>query len=200
MFREDAYKIRSTDTNIANLDQLFSVIMNKNEESHSKSSHNLWRIKRMKPARILRTLFPAPKTLPEHAGIDIERFISFDVNGGVPYQLPSTDCSNMFVYQAIGSRIIHLQPTTECTDKCRRVTVKLKQSHTCAFPSNIWYYWIARSINHIRFVFQCFTTGGITNQFQHRTIRLRKKLPFRILERIVDVCKWFRWCFILWLF
>lgn len=85
----------------------------------------------MTPARLIRKLFPAPKSIPIHAGIDIERYIAFDVNGGVTYQLPNTDCSNMFVYQAIGSRVIHLQPTNECRQQCRRLTVKLKQNHTC---------------------------------------------------------------------
>lgn len=92
----------------------------------------MWRINRMTPARILRKLFPQPKSIPKNAGIDIERYIAFDVNGGgVTYQLPTTDCSNMFIHQAIGSRMIHLQPTNECKQHCRRLTVKLKQNHIC---------------------------------------------------------------------
>lgn len=133
MFREEAYKVYSTDGKIKNLDHLFAVMLNKSGKSVIPS-HNLWRINRMTPARILRALFPAPKTLPKHAGIDIERYLAFDVNGGVTYQLPSTDCSNMFVYQAIGSRVIHLQPTGECEQHCRRISVKLKQNHTCKLP------------------------------------------------------------------
>lgn len=131
MFREEAYRVRSTNRNIANLDQLFDVMLNKSGKSDRKEkSNNLWRINRMTPARILRALFPAPKTIPPNAGIDIERYVAFDVNGGVTYQLPSTDCSNMFVYQAIGTRIIHLEPTIECQQQCRRITVTLKQHHT----------------------------------------------------------------------
>lgn len=138
MFRQEAYKVYSTDGNIKNLDHLFAVMLNKSGKSATnKPSHNLWRINRMTPARILRALFPAPKQLPKHAGIDIERYIAFDVNGGVTYQLPSTDCSNMFVHQAIGCRVIHLQPTSECEQQCRRISVILNQNHTCKHPINI---------------------------------------------------------------
>lgn len=137
IFREEAYKVRSSDPNVVNLDQLFDVMLNKSDKAGRRSSHNLWRINRMTPARILRTIFPTPPTVPKHAGIDIERFIAFDVHvdddGATTYQLPSTDCSNMFVYQAIGSRVIHLQPTSECKQQCRRLTVKLKQNHTCKY-------------------------------------------------------------------
>lgn len=134
IFRDEAYKIRSTHSNIANLDQLFAAMLNSSGKEAQRPSHNLWRINRMTPARLLRTVFPTPKTIPIHAGIDIERYIAFDIDGGVTYQLPSTDCSNMFVYQAIGSRLIHLQPTTECKHHCRRLTVKLKQNHTRKYP------------------------------------------------------------------
>lgn len=145
IFREEAFKVRSTDPNVVNLDQLFDMMLNKSGKVGRRSSHNLWRINRMTPARILRTLFPTPQTVPKHAGIDIERFIAFDVHGdgsesgdgdATTYQLPSTDCSNMFVFQAIGSRVIHLQPTSECREQCRRLTVKLKQNHTCKYPLN----------------------------------------------------------------
>lgn len=133
MFRKEAYRVRSTDSAVANLDQLFNVMLNRSGKSDTKRSNNLWRINRMTPARILRKLFPAPP-LPTNAGIDIERYVAFDIAGGVTYQLPSTDCSNMFVYQAIGSRIIHLEPTIECKQQCRRITVKLKPNHTCKHP------------------------------------------------------------------
>lgn len=135
IFRTEAYKVRSTDPEITNLDQLFDVMLNKSGKIAHKSSHNLWRINRMTPARILRTIFSAPKQIPKHAGVDIERYVAFDLNDGEhTYQLPSTDfCSNMFVHQAIGSRVIYLQPTSECTQQCRRLTVKLKQNHTCKY-------------------------------------------------------------------
>ena len=139
MFRIEADRIRSSDASIVNLDQLFDVMLNKSGKTTTKNIHILWRINRMTPGRMLRALFPAPKAIPEHAGIDIERYIAFDMNGGVTYQLPSTDCSNMFIHQAIGSRIIHLKPTVECQDECRRITIKLKENHTCKHPLTIFF-------------------------------------------------------------
>lgn len=157
IFRQEAYKVHSTDVNIANLDQLFDVMLNNSKKGIRKRSHNLWRINRMTPARLLRALFPAPRTIPLHAGIDIERYIAFDVNGGVTYQLPSTDCSNMFVYQAIGSRVIHLQPTGECRQQCRRLTVQLKQNHTCKYNISFEPVDIQYRLPFICLISLCFT-------------------------------------------
>lgn len=95
------------------------------------STHNLWRINRMQPARLLRQLFPTPNRLPKTAGIGIERFISIDTINGPVYQLPTTDCSNMFIYLAKGSRTINLQPTSECQQQCRRISVHLKEGFIC---------------------------------------------------------------------
>lgn len=136
IFQQDAFKVQSTDNRIADLDGLFHVILNGSDNTSPVTSHNVWRINRMAPARVLRALFPPPKTLPQNAGIDIERIITFDISGGgMPYRLPTTDCSNMFVYQAIGSRVIHLQPTNECAQQCRRLTVKLEQNYTCTLTA-----------------------------------------------------------------
>lgn len=133
VFQIDAYKVFSTDSRIVNLDNLFDVLLNKSGASPSKPSHNLWRINRMAPARLLRTIIPQPKTLPLHSGIDIERYITIDIDGGVTHQMPNTDCSNMFVHQAIGARMIYLQPTSECKNQCRRLSVQLKQNQICNF-------------------------------------------------------------------
>lgn len=133
MFQTDAYKIFSTDWRIVNLDNLFDVLLNKSGAWESRPSHNLWQIKRMAPARIIRTVISQPKTLPLHSGIDIERYIAIDIDGGTRYKLPSTDCSNMFVHQVIGSRMIHLQPTSECKYQCRRLSVRLKPKQICNF-------------------------------------------------------------------
>lgn len=130
IFERDAYKVQSADKRINDLDGLFHVIFN-GSSAVATPDTSIWRINRMAPARTLRTLFPLPKTIPPNAGIDIERIITFDIHGGIEYRLPTTDCSNMFVYQAIGSRVIHLQPTTECVQHCRQLTVKLEQNYTC---------------------------------------------------------------------
>lgn len=136
IFQQDAYKVHSTDSQITNLDGLFHVLLNRSEKaapSNFPIHTTMWRINRMAPARALRTLFRQPNTIPPNAGIDIERYITFDVSGGSTYHLPTTDCSNMFVHQAIGSRVIHLQPTNECAHQCRLLTVKLEQNYTCKF-------------------------------------------------------------------
>lgn len=106
VFQNDARRIFSTDWRVADLDNLFDVLLNKSGAWESRPSHSIWRVNRMAPARILRAIFPQPKTLPLHSGISIERYIANDINGGVTYQFPSYDCSNMFVHQAIGTRMI----------------------------------------------------------------------------------------------
>lgn len=129
IFRQSAYDVRSTTPGIHNLDQLFNHFLNKSN-SDCTESHNLWHINRMTPARILRKMFATPKHLPKNAGIGIDRYVSVDSVASAAYELPTTDCSNMFVHQASGSRHIHLQPTKECHQHCRRISVRLKPNHT----------------------------------------------------------------------
>lgn len=126
IFHENAYKIESTQSIIQNVDDLFENVLN--ESSIRDDSHNLWRINRMTPARILRKLFPKPPGLPETAGIGVERFIAIDSANSISYTLPVTDCSNMFVYMAKGMRTIHLRPTNECQTKCRQLHIRLDEN------------------------------------------------------------------------
>lgn len=127
VFHENAYKVHSTDRSIRNLDQMFDLILN-DTRLHKSDTHISWRINRMAPARVLRTIFPTPKNLPAHVGIGVERYITIDTPNSPSYPLPTTDCSNMFVYQAIGSRTIYLQPTKECQTQCRRISVRLTEN------------------------------------------------------------------------
>lgn len=136
-FKENAYKVYSTNTNIQNLDHLFDALLLNKTKYDDKTSHNLWRVNRMAPARILRTIFPTPKSLPLHAAIGIERYIAFDTVHSASYRLPTADCSNMFVYQARGSRTIHLQPTKECEQQCRRTSVRLKENFIRKSKENV---------------------------------------------------------------
>lgn len=129
IFRQSAYRVRSTKVGIHNLDQLFAHFLNKSNDEYVENSHNLWHINRMTPARVLRKLFATPKHLPKNAGLGIDRYVIIDSVTSESYELPTTDCSNMFVYQASGLRRIHLQPTRECHHRCRRISVRLKPNH-----------------------------------------------------------------------
>lgn len=166
MFQNECSSVFSTDWRIVNLDNLFDVLLNKSGAWEPRPSHNLWRINRMASARILRKVIPQPKILPLNSGIDIERYIAIDINGGITYQLPSTDCSNMFVHQAIGSRMIHLQPTSECKNQCRRLSVRLKKNQICNALEILWIlYCIFTHVLNFFLLLQCFMIGGITSQF-----------------------------------
>lgn len=128
IFQQTAYKVHSTNPNIRNLDQLFDHFVNKTGDGCVEHSHSMWHINRMTPARVLRQVFATPKHLPKNAGIGIDRYFIVDGIAGPSYKLPTTDCSNMFVYQANGSRRIQLQPTNECTQQCSTIYVRLKRN------------------------------------------------------------------------
>lgn len=117
-------KIQSTNKNIKNFDNLINDFTNK---THQIESHSLYRINRMIPARILRKYLPK---MPSN-GINLERFLAIDTAQASPYRIPDCECSNIFVVQAMGSRIITLRPTSECRSKCRTISVKLAPSHAC---------------------------------------------------------------------
>lgn len=117
-------RIQSTNKMIKNFDDLINDFTNKTEQIES---HSLYRINRMIPARILRKYLPK---LPTN-GINLERFVAIDTPQAFPYRIPDCECSNMFVVQAIGSRIITLRPTSGCRNKCRTISVKLSPSHVC---------------------------------------------------------------------
>lgn len=140
IFKATAFHIQSTNREISNLDQLFNEFLNNSKQM--QTSHNLWRITCMTPARLLRQLFLKPDRLPKTAGIGVERFISIDTKDGPAFPLPTTDCSNMFIYQAKGSRTIHLQPTTECEQHCRRILVRLEENFMCEFQFVICFFKI----------------------------------------------------------
>lgn len=131
IFHEDAYTVRSSQSHIANLDQLFTNLLNHTTATVNVQSHHLWRINRMTPARILRRLFPKPLGLPETAGIGVERFLAIDTSLSPSYILPETDCSNMFVLMAKGSRTIHFRPTKECQATCRSLSFRLEENTFC---------------------------------------------------------------------
>jgi hypothetical protein len=110
------------------LDQLFGDFLN---NTHQEESSNVWRLNRMLPVRILRSVFPRPTRLPE-TGASVERFIILDTPQAAPYVLPDpSDCGNMYVIQGHGSRTILLRPTQECRTVCRTLSVHLPTNYVC---------------------------------------------------------------------
>lgn len=131
-FKQDAFKIESTNPVIHNLDDLFADFNEFNRTKQQDESHNLLKCNRMVPARILRKLFPKPSIMPP-TGISLERFLAIDTPRSKPYRIPDTECSNVFILQGYGKRIIILRPTTECRSMCRTLSVTLPPSYVCKY-------------------------------------------------------------------
>lgn len=84
----------------------------------------------MEPGRVLRSLLKPPKNVPSYAtSIGIERFILIDGATSLPYNLPATEGSNVFLKQLTGHRLIILEPTIECLHTCHRLSVLLEKQH-----------------------------------------------------------------------
>ncbi|XP_037931832.1 uncharacterized protein LOC119666623, partial [Teleopsis dalmanni] len=144
IFQRDAYRVQSTNREVTNLEELFSQF---NSSLHTESeirpssqeplqAHHLWRCNRMMPARLLRPLFASTR-LP-NTGIALERYMSIDTAKASAYTLPETECANVYVQQAQGSRFIILRPTSECRHKCRTLSMRLPQSFVLSYN---WWYW-----------------------------------------------------------
>ncbi|KAL5273195.1 hypothetical protein ACFFRR_000140 [Megaselia abdita] len=129
VFVNDAYRVKSTNREITYVDELFNDF----NRTHQKPSHTLWRFNRMSPARLLRQLFVRPSRLPS-TGISLERYISIDTKNSPSYAIPDTECANMYIQQAYGTRTIILRSTVECRQTCRTLSVRLPQSFV--FDSN----------------------------------------------------------------
>lgn len=129
IFKQDAYKIQSTNKNIKNLDDLFESFINK---TNVDKSHNILRCNRMIPARLLRKLFPRLDKHPA-TGINLERYLSIDSPKADPYPIPDAECSHMFIIQGHGTRQILLRPTQECRHICRTLSVRLTANYACKY-------------------------------------------------------------------
>lgn len=130
VFNIEARKIKSTNSSIHNLKDLFY-----DDAAHSSyiRTHTSWRINKMVPARIVRKLFPRPLFISERSGQSVERFIMIDGAKAEPYILPNTECSYIFVIQGSGERTIVLKPSLECSQNCRTISVILKPSYVCKY-------------------------------------------------------------------
>ncbi|KAL7744458.1 hypothetical protein ACLKA6_001837 [Drosophila palustris] len=152
IFQRDAYRVHSTNQGVHNLEDLFGQFNSSNSGSSisgsdsdetigttawSSHAHNLWRCNRMLPARLLRPIFARPVRLPS-MGVALERFVAIDTPQAPAYTLPETECPNVYVHQAVGTRFIILRPTSECRHRCRTLSMRLTQSFVLNYN---WLYW-----------------------------------------------------------
>lgn len=152
MFNQDAYYIKSTNATLKTVENLFNNYV---PNMSSISVHTAWRINRMNPARLMRSLFPKPHIVPDRAGQAMERYIMVDEPKAGVYTLPNFECSYIFVIQGSGERTIILKPSRECGSSCKTVSVSLKPSYICKLSTYIiwlifkhlflvsynWWYW-----------------------------------------------------------
>ncbi|EEB11032.1 conserved hypothetical protein [Pediculus humanus corporis] len=106
--------------------------------------HVSWRINRMEPARVLRHILGLPKNVANYeTSILIERYLLYDEPKSSSYQIPATEGANVFLKQLSGSRLIVLEPTSECLNSCQRLSVLLQEQHILWYN---WWYWRPRSL------------------------------------------------------
>lgn len=125
IFERDAYRVYSTNKEIANLEDLFHQF----NQTIKMETHNLWRCNRMLPARLLRKLIARPSSLP--SSLALERYMTIDTPQAHSYTIPDTECPNVYIQQALGSRFIILRPTSECRHRCRTLSMRLPHSYMC---------------------------------------------------------------------
>ncbi|KAH8416728.1 hypothetical protein KR222_000278 [Zaprionus bogoriensis] len=149
IFQRDAYRVHSTNQGVHNLEDLFGQFNSSSSSSGAADdavgasaawtshAHNLWRCNRMLPARLLRPIFARPMRLPS-MGVALERYVAIDTAQAPAYTLPETECPNVYVQQAVGTRFIILRPTSECRQRCRTLSIRLTQSFVLNYN---WLYW-----------------------------------------------------------
>ncbi|XP_001355219.2 uncharacterized protein [Drosophila pseudoobscura] len=145
IFQRDAYRVHSTNQGVHNLEDLFGQFNSSNSDMNTnvdpptwtQQAHNLWRCNRMLPARLLRPIFARPSRLPS-LGVALERYVAIDTAQAPAYTLPETECPNVYVHQAVGTRFIILRPTSECRHRCRTLSIRLTQSFVLSYN---WLYW-----------------------------------------------------------
>lgn len=128
VFDRDARRLSSNDKHITKVSDILSYSKN---VTKSSQIHISWRINRMGPARVIRTLFPRPNIVSEWSGQSVERYIMIDEPNAPHHILPSFECGYVFIVQGSGQQSIILKPTRECADTCKSVSVVLKPSYVC---------------------------------------------------------------------
>ncbi|RZF48752.1 hypothetical protein LSTR_LSTR013836 [Laodelphax striatellus] len=119
--------------------QLFSDSSPDINPTEKRNSNIKWRLNRLEPIRLVRSLFGSPKNNPQYtAGTAPEKYILIDEPLGPPYPLPQTEGTTVFVVQGSGSRLLVLDPAPECSNQCQRVSVLLQPQHILWYN---WWYW-----------------------------------------------------------
>lgn len=149
IFQRDAYRVHSTNQDVHNLEDLFGQF----NSSWTQQAHNLWRCNRMLPARLLRPIFARPTRLPS-MGVALERYVAIDTAQAPAYTLPETECPNVYIHQAVGTRFIILRPTSECRHRCRTLSLRLTQSFVREYR------------------FDCFCSGANTSHQKVHCLRI----------------------------
>ncbi|KAJ8919302.1 hypothetical protein NQ315_003886 [Exocentrus adspersus] len=135
VFNTEMWRVKSTNSSIRNLQDLFRYDM---ADSAFSATHTSWRINKMVTARIIRKIFPRPPFISERSGQSVERYVMVDGAKAEPYVFPNTECSYIFVIQGSGERTVVLKPSVECSQKCRTVSVILRPSYVLWYN---WWYW-----------------------------------------------------------
>lgn len=128
MLDKEANNLRSNHPNITHIGDLIHISLNE-----SSTTHIAWRINRMSPGRVIRSVFKRPFIISEWSGQSIERYVMIDGTNAQPYMLPNTECSYVFVVQGSGERTVILRPSRECVHHCKTVSVLLKPSYVCKY-------------------------------------------------------------------
>ncbi|KAK0159977.1 hypothetical protein PV328_007431 [Microctonus aethiopoides] len=142
IFDDDSGRIVSNNSSYRVIGDLFDKRFDENP-SKDKDTRILWRINRMKPARILRKLFPKPVGTPDWWGQSTERFLFIDEPKTPAYQFPNPECSNVILRCTSGSRLIKMLPSPECRQTCKRSAVILSAGQTLWYN---WWYWRPMSL------------------------------------------------------
>lgn len=130
LLTKEAPYIRSSSTQLTHIQDILKLNSDNSDNSDLLIS---WRINRMGPARIIRSIFPRPFIISEWSGQSIERYVMISGAKAPAYSLPNTDCSYVFVIQGSGERVVILKPSTECSGHCKTVSVLLKPSYVCKY-------------------------------------------------------------------
>jgi len=100
--------------------------------------HIEWQLKRVSAARVMRSLFPKPKFVPNTTEVALERYLFIDGPSTLTYSIPITEFANVWLHQKIGRRVITFQPSPNCKDSCSTIS-------TVIFAGDIlfynWQYW-----------------------------------------------------------